>query len=71
MRQLILLPLSLAVVLFMSSCDGSPNPPAVVHEAPDYNPIGEAIKFLGLCFLGTSIIYAVATIIKNIIQKSS
>jgi hypothetical protein len=70
MRHLILLPLSLAVVLCVSSCgSSSPPPPPMVQEAADYGPVGEALKFLGLCFLGISIICAVATIIKNIIQR--
>ncbi len=67
MRHLILLPLSLAVVQLIS-CSSSPSPP-VVYEAPDYGPIGESLKFLGLCFMAISIICAVANIIKNIIQK--
>mgnify|MGYP000748911725 CR=1 FL=1 len=67
--RLILLTLLLASLLFMSSCS-SPSTP-VVYEAPDYSPVCESLKFLGLCFLGISIICAVASIIKNIIQKSS
>ncbi len=67
MRHLILLTLSLAFVLCVSSCSSSP--PVVVNKAPDLATIGEAIKFLGLCFLGISLICGVASIIKNIIQK--
>jgi len=49
------------------SCNSSPPPaPPVLVEASDYGPIGEALKFLGLCFLGISIVYAAASIIKNI-----
>ncbi len=66
--RLILLTLSLAFVQ-LASCSSSSTPPPVVYEAPDYGPIGESFKFLGICFLGISIICAVANIIKNIIQK--
>jgi len=67
LHQLATVTLSLIIVTMVPSCNSSPPPaPPVLVEASDYGPIGEALKFLGLCFLGISIVYAAASIIKNI-----
>lgn len=67
LRQLTTVTLSLIIVTTIPSCNSGPPPaPPVLVEASDYGPIGEALKFLGLCFLGISIVYAAASIIKNI-----
>ena len=67
LRQLTSVTLSLIIATMVPSCNSGPPPaPPVLVEASDYGPIGEALKFLGLCFLSISIVYAAASIIKNI-----
>ena len=69
MRYLTHLSIFLLFAVLHSSCSSKPSQPTVIHEASDYSPIGEALKFLGLCFLGISVVYAAAAILKQLIGK--
>jgi len=65
MRYLIYLCLYLALTLMLACCTR----PQVIHQAPDYGPVAEAFKFVGLCLLGISVVAAVAVLLKQLIQK--
>lgn len=67
MRFLIYICLYSAFTTILCSCSSKAGP-QVVHEAADYSPIGLAIKFIGLCFLGISVVTAAAILLKTLIK---
>jgi len=57
--------LLVVLIALLSTCCGTTNHQTVVVESADYKPVGEAIKFLGLCALAGVIVWSVASIIRS------
>lgn len=54
-----------ASTMLLTACPSAAEQPNVVFEAPDFTPIGESIKLLGLCLLGAALLIAVAGIFRG------
>jgi len=55
MKLMIYICLYVSLTILLSCC-ASEKGVKIVNEAPDYSPIGESVKFVGLCILGVSIV---------------
>ena len=69
MRYLIDLSIYLPLTTLLCCCSDKSPAPQIINEAPDYSPLAEALKFIGLCLLGISVVYAAAILLNNLINK--
>lgn len=56
--------LSSLPVLLLASCEPA-NRTEIIVEAPDYGPVGEAVKFLALAILGCVVVGCITSIINR------